>query len=72
MKAGFSPGLGLSEVQVVDAVEVHVLRVPGEAGLPHAKVQVGCVYTLDRNPTILLNHVQNGVQMSDIQLFNTL
>lgn len=32
------PALGLAEVQVIDAVEVHVLRVPGECGFPHAKV----------------------------------
>jgi len=27
-------------MQVVDGVEVHVLRVPRERGLPHTKVQV--------------------------------
>ncbi|KAK2496753.1 hypothetical protein MC885_005705, partial [Smutsia gigantea] len=34
------PRLGRPEVQVVDAVQVHVLRVPRERGLPHAEVQV--------------------------------
>lgn len=32
------PGLGLSKVQVVDAVEVHVFCVPGKRSLPHAKI----------------------------------
>ena len=34
-------------MQVVDGVEVHVLRVPGERRLPHAKVEVGRVHALD-------------------------
>lgn len=33
-----SPGLGLSKMKVVDAVQVHIFSVPGEGGLPHAKV----------------------------------
>ena len=64
----YRPGLGLSEVQVVDAVEVHVLRVPGEGGLPHAKVHVGGVHALDHDATLLLHHVQQGVQMPDVPL----
>ena len=35
------PGLGRPVVEVVDPVQVHVLNVPREGGLPHAKVQVG-------------------------------
>lgn len=53
------PGFGLAKVQVVNAVEVHVLCVPGEAGLPHAKVQVGCVYSLNGHTTVLLDYVQD-------------
>ena len=48
-----SPGLRLAEVQVVDAVEVHVLCVPGKRGLPHAKVQVGRVDALNHYATFL-------------------
>ncbi len=66
------PGFGLPKVQVVDAVEVHVLRVPGEAGFPHSKVQIGCVYTLNGHSTILLNHIQDRVQVPDVPLFNVL
>ena len=36
-------------MQVVDRVEVHVLRVPGERRLPHAKVKVGRVHAGDRD-----------------------
>ena len=66
------PGLGLSKVQVVDAIEIHVLCVPGEAGLPHAEVQVGCVHPLDRNTTVLFNHIQDGVEVADVPLLYTL
>ena len=34
------PKLGLSIVQVIDGVQVHVFHVPGEGGFPHAKVKV--------------------------------
>ena len=34
------PGLGLAVVHEVDGVEVHVLDVPTEGGLPHPEVQV--------------------------------
>ncbi len=32
----FAPSLGFAEVDVVDAVQVHVLRVPAETRFPHA------------------------------------
>lgn len=48
------PRLGLAKVQVVDAVKVHVLRVPGERGLPHAEVEVGGVDALDEHAALLL------------------
>lgn len=51
------PGLRLSEVQVVDAVEIHVLSVPGKGRLPHAEVQVRGVDTLDGDPTLLLHQI---------------
>ena len=51
------PRLGLPEVQEVDAVKVHVLRVPGESGLPHAEVQVGGVDALDDHPALLLQQL---------------
>ena len=37
------PLLGGAKVDVVDAVEVHVLEVPREGALPHAQVEVGGV-----------------------------
>lgn len=61
VNVGCSPGLWLAEMQVVDAVEVHVLRVPRKGGFPHAEVQVRCVHSLDDNPTLLLHHVQKSV-----------
>lgn len=62
----------MSEVQVVDAVEVHVLSVPGKGRLPHAKVQVGSVNTLDDDATLLLHHIQQGVEMANVPLVNVL
>ncbi len=45
--------LGISKMKIVDAVQVHVLRVPGEGGLPAAKVEVGCIYSADLDPVVL-------------------
>lgn len=59
-------------MQVVDAVEVHVLCMPSKRGLPHAKVEVGSVDSLNNDATLLLHHIQQGVEMTDIPLFNTL
>ncbi len=59
-------------MQVVDAVEVHVLRVPGEGGFPHAEVQVWRVDALDDDPTLLLHHVQKSVQMANVPLRDVL
>lgn len=55
--AWHSPGLRLPEMQVVDAVQVHVLCVPGKRGLPHAKVQVGSIHSLNDGPAFALHHV---------------
>lgn len=62
------PGLGLSEVQVIDAVQVHVFRVPGKGCLPHAEVQVRRIHTLDGNPTLLFHQVQDGSQSANVPL----
>jgi hypothetical protein len=62
------PGLGLPKVHIVDAVQVHVLRVPREGGLPHAKVQVRCVDPLDDDTTFLLQQVLNGPQVAKVPL----
>lgn len=42
------PELGLATVQVVDTVEVAVLLVPAEHGLPRAQIQVGRRDSRDR------------------------
>lgn len=59
-------------MQVVNAVEVHVLCMPSKSGLPHAKVEVGSVDTLDNNAALLLHHIQQGVKVTDVPLLNTL
>ena len=59
-------------MQVVDAVEVHVLGVPGERGLPHTKVQVGGVDALDGDAALVLHRVQDGVQSADVPLLHVL
>lgn len=60
------PGFRLSEVQVVDAVQIHVLCVPGEGTLPHAKIEVRCVDSFDLNPALALHSVQNGVETANV------
>ena len=59
-------------MQIVNAVEIHVLRVPGEGGLPHAKVKIGRVDALDGHSTVLLDHIQDGVQMANVPLLHIL
>lgn len=59
-------------MQVVNAVEVHVLCMPSKRSLPHAKVEVGSVDTLNNDATLLLHHIQQGVEVTDIPLLNTL
>lgn len=45
-------------MEVVDAVQVHVFRVPGEGCLPHAKVEIWSVDPLDGYTTVLFNYIQ--------------
>lgn len=66
------PGLGLSKVQVVDAVKIHVLCVPCEGTLPHAKIKVWGVDSLDLDPTLILHCVQNGVKVANVPLADVL
>ena len=48
-------------MQVVDAVQIHVLSVPRKGTLPHAKVEVRCVDSFDLDSALALHSVQNGV-----------
>lgn len=66
------PGLGFSKVQVVDAVQIHVLRVPCEGTLPHPKVEVWCVDSFDFDPAVVLHYVQNGVETPDVPFSHVL
>lgn len=59
-------------MQIVDAVEVHVLCVPCESGLPHPEVQVWSVDPFDGDATVALHRVQNGAQVTDVPLFHIL
>lgn len=59
-------------MQIVDAVEVHVLSVPCKCGLPHAEVEVGSVDTLDNDATLLLHHIQKCVEVANVPLLNVL
>lgn len=60
------PGLWLSKVQVVDAVQIHVLCMPRKGTLPHPKVQVRCVDSFDLDPALVLHRVQDGVEAADV------
>lgn len=59
-------------MQEVDAVQVHVLRVPCKGTFPHAKIQVRSVDPLDLDAALCLHRVQDGVQMADIPLAHVL
>merc|ERR1711971_1426682 len=57
------PGLWGSPMDIVDTVQVHVLNMPAEGGLPHAKVEVGQVDPRD----LLLHHLgEKRVQSFDV------
>ncbi len=60
------PGLWLSKVQVVDAVQIHVLCVPRKGTLPHPKIEVWRVDPFDLDPTLILHSVQNGVETTNV------
>lgn len=66
------PGLWLPKVQVIDAVQIHVFCVPRKGTLPHAKIKVWGVDTLNLDPTLILHHVQNGVKVANIPLSHIL
>ena len=59
-------------MEVVDAVQVHIFSVPGEGGLPHAKVKIWSVNPLDGYATVLLDNIQDRVQVADVPLFHIL
>ena len=54
------------KVEVVNAVQVHVFSVPGKGGFPAAKVQIGCIYSVDLNAIVLLHIVQDRVEPVDV------
>lgn len=60
------PRLRLSKVQVVDAVQIHVLCVPREGTLPHPKIEVWRVDSFDLDPALILHSVQNGVETANV------
>jgi len=49
-------------MKVVDTVQVHVLSVPREQRLPHPKVQICRVHTLDANTDLVLDLVENRAE----------
>lgn len=59
-------------MQVINAVEVHVLRVPSERGLPHAEVQVGRVHPLDGDAAVVFHRIQDGVQTAHVPFVDVL
>lgn len=59
-------------MQIVDAVEIHVFCMPCKGGLPHSKVEIGGVHAFYDNSTLMLHHVQEGVQIPNIPLLHIL
>lgn len=53
-------------MQVVDAVQIHVLCVPREGALPHPEIEVRCVDSFDLDAALILHGVQDGVETPDI------
>lgn len=71
-KSPHLPGFGLPKMQVVDAVKIHVLCMPSKSCLPHPEVEVGSVHTLYDDATLVLHHVQEGVQIANVPFIHIL
>lgn len=60
------PELGLSIVEIVDRMQVHVLSVPSKSGLPHAEVEVSRVHSSNRDVVVFVHAVQYRSEPLDI------
>merc|ERR1719232_316845 len=62
------PELGRPGVEIIDTVEIHVLRVPGEGCLPAAEIEIGRVDTIDLDSVVLLNVIEDGSEPLNVPL----
>jgi len=44
--------------------------VPGKGGLPHAKVEVGSIDTIDAYVIVLVDKVEDGTELVDVPFFD--
>jgi len=42
-------------MEIINAIEIHVLCVPGESGLPHAKIEIRSVDTVYTNTVVFID-----------------
>ena len=56
-------------MKIVDAVQVHILGVPGKRCLPAAEVKVSSVHPVDLNSVILLDIVKDRGEPLDVPPF---
>ena len=64
------PALGFPEMKVVDGIQIHVLRVPGERCLPHPEIKVGCVDPVDADVVVFVDKVEDRAQLVDVPFFH--
>lgn len=55
-------------MQIVDAVEIHVLSVPSKWSFPHPKIEIRSIHPLNGNAALILYYIQNCIQMANIPL----
>ena len=60
------PALGLSEMEIVDTVQIHVFCVPGKSAFPHSKVQVCSIHSLNADPVIFIDIIQDRSKFVDV------
>ena len=53
-------------MDVIDGIQIHIFSMPWKRRLPHAKVQIWCVHTLDLGIVIFRNVIQNSPESGDI------
>ena len=65
------PTFGLPKVNVVDGIKIHIFRVPSERRLPHPKVEVSRVDTINADLVVLVDVVEYRTELVDVPLFHT-
>lgn len=65
------PRLRASSVNIVDAVQIHILGVPGECRLVHAEVQIGRVHPFDDRAVFVFQQFQQRIEFAQVPILKS-